>query len=258
VVEQIGDSLSERMTLWEHLRELRTRVFKAVIAVAVAAVIMWIAYPWVEDFLREPLDQACTQTDSSTDCAFVITDVLGGLSARLAVSGYGGIALAMPVILWQLWRFITPGLYPNEKRMAIPFMVSSLVLFVAGATLAYVVLPRGLEFLLTIAGEDVEPLLDPKRYFSFLVYMMLAFGVGFLFPVILIFLQLLGLLQADTLARYRRHAMVGIMIVVAVITPSGDPFTMLALSIPMYIFYEASIHIGKLLVRRRQRAAVGA
>ena len=258
MVEQIGDSLSERMTLWEHLRELRTRVFMAVIAVAVAAVIMWIAYPWVEDFLREPLDQACTQTDSSTDCAFVITDVLGGLSARLAVSGYGGIALAMPVILWQLWRFITPGLYPNEKRMAIPFMVSSLVLFVAGATLAYVVLPRGLEFLLTIAGEDVEPLLDPKRYFSFLVYMMLAFGVGFLFPVILIFLQLLGLLQADTLARYRRHAMVGIMIVVAVITPSGDPFTMLALSIPMYIFYEASIHIGKLLVRRRQRAAVGA
>ncbi len=220
MVEQIGDSLSNRMTLWEHLRELRNRIFKAVIAVAVGAVIMWIAYPWVEDFLREPLDQACNQTESSTDCAFVITDVLGGLSARLAVSGYGGIALAMPVILWQLWRFITPGLYPNEKRMAIPFMVSSLVLFVAGATMAYFVLPRGLEFLLTIAGDDVEPLLDPKRYFSFLVYMMLAFGVGFLFPVILIFLQLLGLLNADTLGHYRRHAMVGIMVVVAVITPS--------------------------------------
>jgi sec-independent protein translocase protein TatC len=258
VVEQIGDSLSSRMTLWEHLRELRGRVFKAVIAVAVGAVIMWIAYPWVEDIMREPLDKACTQTDSSTDCAFVITDVLGGLSARLAVSGYGGIAFAMPVILWQLWRFITPGLYPNEKRMAIPFMASSLLLFVLGATMAYYVLPRGLVFLLTIAGDDVEPLLDPKEYFSFLVYMMLAFGVGFLFPVILVFLQLLGLLQPETLAQYRRHAMVGIMIVVAVITPSGDPFTLLALSIPMYIFYEASIHIGKLMRRRRQRATAGA
>ncbi len=258
MVEQIGNSLSDRMTLWEHLRELRNRIFKSVIAVAVGAIIMWIAYPWVEDILRAPLDKACNQTDSATDCAFVITDVLGGLSARLAVSGYGGIAIAMPVILWQLWRFITPGLYPNEKRMAIPFMVSSLVLFVLGATMAYFVLPRGLEFLLTIAGDDVEPLLDPKRYFSFLVYMMLAFGVGFLFPVILIFLQLLGLVRAETLGTYRRHAMVGIMIVVAVITPSGDPFTMLALSIPMYIFYEASIHIGKLLLRRRQRAAVGA
>ena len=258
MVEQIGDSLSGRMTLWEHLRELRTRVFKAVIAVAVGAVIMWIAYPWVEDFLREPLNKACTQTESSTDCAFVITDVMGGLSARLAVSGYGGIAIAMPVILWQLWRFITPGLYPNEKRLAVPFMASSLLLFVVGAAMAYYVLPRGLEFLLTIAGSDVEPLLDPKQYFSFLVYMMLAFGVGFLFPVILVFLQMLGLLEPETLAKYRRHAMVGILAVVAVITPSGDPFTLLALSIPMYIFYEASIHLGKLLRRRRRAAAIGA
>ncbi len=257
MVDQIGDDLSSRMTLWEHLRELRTRIFKAAIAVAVGAIVMWFAYPWVEDLMRQPLDDACAQIDTATDCKFVITDVLGGLSARLSVSGYGGIALAMPVILWQLWRFITPGLYPNEKRMAIPFMVSSLVLFVMGAALAYFVLPRGLEFLLSIAGSDVEPLLDPRRYFTFLVYMMLAFGVGFLFPVILVFLQLLGILQPETLAKYRRHSMVGIMAAVAVITPSGDPFSMLALSMPMYLFYEASIHIGK-LIRRRRRSAAGA
>ena len=126
------------------------------------------------------------------------------------MTGYGGIALAMPVILWQIWRFITPGLYSHEKKYAIPFVVSALVLFVMGAALAYYTLPKALDFLVNIGGENLQTQFRPAPYFQLITYMMLAFGVGFEFPVILVFLQLAGLVVGAEPAqrapvRHRRH-----------------------------------------------------
>jgi sec-independent protein translocase protein TatC len=158
----------------------------------------------------------------------------------------------MPVVLWQVWRFVSPGLYENEKRYAVPFMVSGLLLFLLGASLAYWTLPRALEFLNDIGGSEIETNYRPGSYIQLVTYMMLAFGVGFEFPILLVFLQLAGILEPATLRRFRRYAIVLITVLVAVITPSGDPFSMLALSVPMVLFYEASILIGRLITRRRE------
>jgi sec-independent protein translocase protein TatC len=219
-----------------------------VVAVGIGAVIVWIFYDPILDFLKAPLDEADPRA------RIILTDPLQGLSTRFKVSGYGGIALATPVILWQVWRFITPGLYPRERRLAVPFVASGVALFVLGAGLAYWTLPRALAFLIDIGGEDIDAFYTPDKYIQLIVYMMLAFGIGFEFPIVLVFLQLAGVLSYQTLARWRRYAIIGIVVLVAVITPSGDPISLAALSLPMYLFYELSIVIGRIITKRRARA----
>lgn len=240
-----------RMPLMEHLVELRNRIIKVVLAVGVGAVVAWFLYPQIFDVLIDPYCDL--QGASVTDCTLLQTEPLEGFSVRLKVAGYGGLALAMPIVLWQLWRFITPALYSHEKKYAIPFVVSALVLFVLGAALAYYTLPRAIEFLTEIGGEDLEERFRPAPYFQLVTFMMLAFGVGFEFPIVLIFLQLAGIVETKTLRDIRRYAMVGIVVLVAVITPSGDPYSLAILSIPMYLFYEISLVVGGLLTKRQQR-----
>jgi sec-independent protein translocase protein TatC len=242
-----GDS----MTLVEHLTELRTRLIICVVAVAVGMLAGFLLYDWIFDFLLQPYKDIATRENALGDGKLLQTDPLEGFGIRMKTSAYSGIALAMPVILWQLWRFVTPGLYPNEKRWAVPFVASALALFVLGAGLAYYTLPRALEFLVDIGGDDLVTAFAPGKYFRLITYMMLAFGIGFEFPIVLIFLQMAGILETDTLRRGRRFAIVGICILVAVITPSGDPISMLMLSVPMVIFYEIAIVIGSVITKRR-------
>jgi sec-independent protein translocase protein TatC len=242
-----GDS----MTLVEHLTELRTRLIICVVAVAVGMLAGFLLYDWIFDFLLQPYKDIATSENALADGKLLQTDPLEGFGIRMKTSAYSGIALAMPVILWQLWRFVTPGLYPNEKRWAVPFVASALALFVLGAGLAYYTLPRALDFLVDIGGDDLVTAFAPGKYFQLITYMMLAFGIGFEFPIVLIFLQMAGILETDTLRRGRRFAIVGICILVAVITPSGDPISMLMLSVPMVIFYEIAIVIGSVITKRR-------
>lgn len=245
-----GESLGGQMSLMEHLEELRNRLLKSIMAVLVGAVVAWVLYPQIFDVLIRPLCDVLPEDE----CRLVITDPVQGLSTRMKVAGYGGIALAMPVILWQLWRFVTPGLYPREKRLALPFVGSALLLFALGAGLAYWTLPRALDFLINIGG-DLEPFFTPDKYIQLVTYMMLAFGIGFEFPILLIFLQMAGILSTDRLRSWRRYAIVAIVVIVAVITPSGDPISLLALALPMYLFYEGAILVGRIMARRRRRAA---
>lgn len=243
----------ERMTLVEHLAELRSRLFKAVIAVVVGGVICWIFYPQILDFLVQPYCDI-----AGGDCQLYVTDPLEGFKTRLQISGYGGIALAMPVILWQVWRFITPGLYKHERRYAVPFVASAVTLFAMGAALAFWTLPKALGFLIDIGGSDLQEIYSPTKYLTLIVYMMLAFGIGFEFPILLVFLQMAGLVTPEQLASFRRWAIVIIFILVAVLTPSGDPYSQIVLSVPMVLFYEAAIIIGKLMRRRRAKAEAAA
>jgi sec-independent protein translocase protein TatC len=238
-----------QMSLIDHLNELRNRLVKTVLAVAIGALVVWIFYNPVLEFLKAPLEDSC----GAEKCELILTDPLQGLSTRLKVAGYGGIMLATPVILWQIWQFIMPGLYPRERRLAAPFVISGVALFLMGASLAYWTLPRALEFLIDIGGGEagVEAMFTPDKYIQLITYMMLAFGAGFEFPIILVFLQLAGMLSWQRLASWRRYAIVLIVVLVAVITPSGDPISLAALSVPMYLFYEISILIGRLITRRR-------
>ena len=250
-------TVDQGMTLVEHLTELRKRLVICVLAVAVDMVVAFIAYPWIIDFLLHPYKQLVESRPESsiTGGQLLQTDPLEGFGVRMKTSAYSGIALAMPILLWQVWKFVTPGLYDHEKRWAVPFVASALVLFVLGAMLAYFTLPRALDFLVSIAGDDFVSAFQASKYFQLVTYMMLAFGIGFEFPIVLIFLQLAGIVDAGMLRRARRFAIVGICILVAVITPSGDPISMLMLSVPMVVFYEAAILIGSFLTRRRRTEA---
>ena len=244
-------SPDQGMTLVEHLTELRTRLIICVVAVALGMLAGFILYEQIFDVLIRPYQDIAEKHPTIGGGRLLQTDPLEGFSIRMRTSAYAGIAFAMPVLLWQIWRFVSPGLYANEKRYAIPFVLSALLLFALGATLAYFTLPRAFDFLIEIGGEGFITGYTAGKYFRLITYMMLAFGVGFEFPIVLIFFQMTGILETDTLRRGRRFAIVGICILVAVITPSGDPISMLALSVPMILFYEISIYIGGWLTRGR-------
>ena len=247
-----------RMSLIEHLTELRNRIIKIVLAVVIGMLISFILYPQIFDFLLEPYKHVAQGGQTLGDGKLLILDPLEGFGVRMKLAAYGGIAIAMPVILWQIWQFVTPGLYPHERKYAIPFVVSALSLFLLGAGLAYYTLPRALQFLVQIGGDELVTAFAPSKYFTLITYMMLAFGIGFEFPILLIFLQMAGIIGVASLSRFRRYAIVGICILVAVITPSGDPISMLMLSVPMVVFYEASIVAGRIIERRRRAAGASA
>jgi len=233
------------MTLVEHLAELRSRIIKVLIAVAVGAVVGFLVYNRVLHFLQKPY---CEVSDH---CTFVVTDPLEGFSIRLKVSAYVGFLLASPIVLWQLWRFITPGLNKNERKYAVPFVISGVSLFALGAVIALVTFPEALRFLVQVGGDSVEPFYTPGKYISLIIFMMLAFGAGFEFPVVLVFLEVAGILHWRQLAAWWRYAIIVIFFVDAVITPSQDPISLLALGIPMTIFYVGAIGVGRFIQRGR-------
>src|SRR5262249_22761724 len=181
--------------------------------------------------------------------SFIFTGPLDAFVTRIKVATYGGIIIAVPVWIWQLWRFVTPGLHPREKRYAIPFLLSSILLFAARAPGAPRTLPKALDFLLGAGGNELHPLLTADRYLSLVTLMMIAFGIAFEFPVLLVFLLLARVLTTQRLRKARRWAIVLIVTFAAVITPSQDPYSLFFMAIPMYAFYEASILIGRILKR---------
>lgn len=240
--EEVPDD-GDRMTVVEHLTELRRRLIVSLVAVVIGAVVVFVFFERILDVLVGPY------TDITGNESLIFTDPLEAFSTRLRVAGYGGLVLASPVVLWEFWRFITPGLYPREKRYAIPFVASSVLLFAAGGFVAWQTLPRALDFLLTIGGEDLTPLLTAGRYLSLISLMIVAFGVAFEFPVVLTFLLIARVLSTAQLRRWRRWVLIGVVIFAAVITPSGDPYSQMLLAGPMYVFYEIVIVIGRVMRR---------
>ncbi len=243
------------MTLMDHLRELRNRLLKVVACVIVLSVAAYFLYDPIFRFFTEPY---CRSLPGSADeCRFYLTDVVSGFTLRMKVAGYMGVVASIPVILWHLWQFIMPGLYKNERRYAVSFVASSLCLFALGAGLAYLTLPTAISWLTDAAGpaSQITEIPSPDRYFWFTALMMVGFGIGFEFPLLLIALQMVGVLSNATLRKGRRHAAVIITIIVAVLTPGGDPISLVVLSVPMYLFYEGAILVGRLSERRAGKSA---
>jgi sec-independent protein translocase protein TatC len=233
------------MTVFEHLGELRRRLIISLVAVLVAGIVVFVFAPDIISFLVTFYKDAT----SGKRNALVFTGPLDAFATRLKIAMYGGIVLAAPVWLFQLWRFITPGLNPNEKKYAIPFILSSIVLFILGGIVALLTLEPALDFLLKIGGSDLQPLLTADKYISLVSLMIVAFGLSFEFPVVLVFLLIARVLNTRQLRHWRRYAAVIIVAFAAIITPSQDPYSLFAMAIPMYLFYEASILIGRLMKR---------
>jgi sec-independent protein translocase protein TatC len=241
------------MTVMEHLAELRHRLIVCTFAVAIAAVIAWPLYGPFRDLIRDPycnyVNSLPKASQPFSGCNLVFTGLLDAMVVKLKIVLYMALAISLPVLLYQLWAFIVPGLNPNEKKMAVPFVASSLILFATGAVFAYILLPRGLGFLLGFAGPGVQPLISFDHYVGFVVLLSVAFGISFEYPVLLTFLLLVGVVSTRQLRTARRYAFLGAALFAAIITPSSDAYTMLGLMIPMVLFYEAAIIVGRLMKR---------
>jgi sec-independent protein translocase protein TatC len=242
-----------RMTLVEHLTELRNRMVKSAAALVVGVIVAYFFFPQIFKFLQQPYcDLPTTRRLGGADCRLLVTGVLDQFLVRMKVSLMAGSLLSSPVWLWQLWAFVTPGLHPRERKWAVPFVLSSLVLFAAGSAFSYLTLQNGLNFLLGIGGEGVASLLTVDKYLSFVTLMLLAFGVSFEFPILMIFLNIVGITPTPKLRKWRRAMYFGLSVFAAVITPSQDPFTFLLMWVPLCVFYEVVIVFGRLRDRSRR------
>jgi sec-independent protein translocase protein TatC len=246
------------MTVIEHLDELRSRLMKAMGALAVVAIVAFVFYPTILEFLIQPLDALPPELKKKiltqgNDPNLTVTGPLEGLNVRLKVTALLAVIFASPLWLYQLWAFVTPGLTMKEKKYAFPFVASSVLLFAIGTTFAYVTLPAALRFLVGIAGPDVTVLFGAQQYINFVGLMLLAFGLCFQLPLVLFFLGLVGVVTVQQLRDHRRMAAVGTAGLSAVVTPTQDPFTMLAMWIPLYVLFELTILLLALRARRQRR-----
>jgi len=252
--------LSE-MSLVDHLRELRMRLGRSVLAVLIAFVGGFAVREPVFNFLVRPycalpggLRAGSTNLDSDR-CVLVFTDVMGAFFLSMKAAAIVALVVAAPVVCYQIWRFVTPGLRPVERRYALPFIVISQLLFLGGAAFSYYMLPKGLAFLLAFAGDNIVSLMDANRYLTFLMQTMIAFGLAFELPLVLIMLVIMGVLSSQALRKARSGALMGIFVAAAVITPTQDPLTMSLMAVPLVAFYEISIIVARLLERRQRRRA---
>ena len=232
---------SATMTLVEHLEELRRRLIVIVLTVMGAAVIGFILSRSVLAILRDRLPEAYRN--------LVLLGPADALTAQLKIAGFVGIALAMPVILWQLWRFVSPGLTPGERRYAWPVIITALALFAVGIVIGFIVIPYTLNFLLDFSQGVATPNLTIDAYIGFVTTMMLAFGLVLEFPIVLIGLARVGVLNYRRVASRRRWAILAIVIFAIVLTPGGDPISPLILSSVMFILFEGSLLIIRMIRR---------
>ncbi len=221
------------MTMVEHLEELRRRLMIVIAAILIGGILGFIVSEQVLNILRAPLP-------TEFDILF-FTSPAGAFVARLKIAGFVGVALAMPVILFELYKFVTPGLMPGEKRLLWPFLVAGLLLFALGVVIGYLVLPYALTFLFGFAGEGIQPFPILEEYIGFVTTLLIVFGLMLQFPVVLVVLVRLGIVTPKWLASRRRWAILIIAIVSAVATPGGDPFSMVILALLMYGLFEGTL-----------------
>jgi sec-independent protein translocase protein TatC len=241
------------MSLVDHLTELRYRLLVSIVAIGVGALVGWFLFDWVLDLLLDPycdyLETVPPKARVTQDCALFFSGALEPLIIKLKLVGFLGLFIALPVVLYELWAFIVPGLTRRERRMGIPFVLCSMALFILGALIAYWTLPRALGFLLGFAGPQFAALLTADKFLSFVMLVALSFGLAFELPIVLSFLLAVGAVSTRQLRDWRRGAILFIAVFAAIITPSSDPYTMLAMTIPMVLFYEAAIIVGRLMKR---------
>jgi len=237
------------MTIVEHLEELRTRLLISLAAFVVAMLFSFLFVEPILQLLIRPVGRVVFL--APTEAFFV----------RLRVAALSGAFLSLPLVLYQVWRFVGVGLTPTERRSTLSLLPFSLALFVGGAAFAFfAILPVGVRFLLGYQTESLVPMISVGAYTSFATAFVLAFGLVFQLPIVILFLARLGIVTSQSLAAWRRYAVLGIAVASAVLTPGGDLFSMVLMAAPTYLLYEASIWIARFVAPKsveRQQSALG-
>lgn len=243
------------MTLTEHLRELRRRMIISAAAIVLGMVVGWVFYNQIFSFLRHPADVAVKQLQDEGQKVSI--SVIGGVASafglQLKISAYVGIVLASPVWLYQLWRFVTPGLRRNERKWAFGFLAAAVPLFLLGILFAYWALPKGLGVLLGFTPDKTDNIVPLDDYLTFVLRMCLFFGLGFLLPVVLVLLNAAGVLPARVMWGRWREVVFGTWVFAAVATPTGDIFNLSLLAVPIMTLIFVAMGIASLNDRRRRR-----
>lgn len=246
------------MTLFEHLRELRYRLIVSILAILAGMIVAWFFRYQLLELLQQPYFQAIDALkakDPDTQTLLVNINLTSPLALSLKVSALAGLIVTAPFWLYQLWAFVVPGLLAKEKKWALIFIAAATPMFVGGVLVAYVVLPKAIAVLLSFTQAGVSNLQDINAYLSFLLRLMLVFGIGFLIPLIVLMLNIVGVIKAKQMAKYRSLVIFGTFVFGAVATPSTDPFSMLAVAAPMALLFLGAEVIAHILDRRKERQA---
>ena len=230
-----------------HLEELRRRLVICAIAVGIGFIISYVFAKQLFSYLILPLTKVLPD-----DSRLIFTNLPDMFIAYIKVALVAGIILAIPIIFYQLWMFLAPALYQKEKKYIIPFVLFSSILFVAGSLFGYlVVFPYGFKFFVSFATEDIQALPSVKQYFSFAIRLLLAFGIVFEMPIVVLFLTKIGLITPDSMKKFRKFAILCSFILSAILTPP-DVATQLMMALPIIILYEISILLSKAMYRKKE------
>ncbi len=234
--------MDEKQPFLAHLEELRKRLIVCAIAIGVGFAISYAFSKQLFSFLILPLTKVLPP-----DSRLIFTNLPEMFITYIKVSLVAGIIVAIPVIFYEVWMFLVPALYQNEKRYLVPFVASSSILFILGALFGYlIVFPYGFKFFMSFATEDIQALPSVKQYFSFATRLLLAFGLVFEMPMVVLFLTKIGLVTPDAMKRFRKFAILGSFILSAILTPP-DVATQIMMAFPLIILYELSIFLSKLV-----------
>jgi len=245
----------KEMSLIEHLRELRTRLFKASLAIVIGTVVAWGFYPQIFEILSQPVNVIVEQAQANgRDVRLVLGGVADAFILQIKVSVVTSMLVTSPIWIYQLWRFITPGLYRKEKLRAYLFAGVATPLFVSGAVLAYIFLPIGLNLLFGFTPLGVGNYVPVDRYLSFFLRMVLVFGISFLAPLFIVMLNIFDMLEAKAITSRWRVVVLSVFAFAAVATPTGDPVNMTLLAAPVLLLISIATFIAWLNDKRRARS----
>jgi sec-independent protein translocase protein TatC len=250
----VGDD--GRMALSDHFRELRARLIRSALVLVIAFILAIVFYDQLLTLVTHPYNEAqVTLKEKHITSSLVVQDATGGILLQMKLCGVVALIASSPYWLYQIWAFILPGLHENEKKYSRLFACVAGPLFIGGVALGYYVLPKGLEVLISFVPKGAVSLLDFTKYFSFLMRMLLVFGIAMEIPLFVVLLNLVGVVSGKALGKHRAWIIIGTMVFAAVATPSTDPFSMLMLAIPMVILFLLSEIICRILDRIRGKGA---